>query len=358
MRNTRVALLALAALFAPAFSQESNEDFVIRESVTEVVAPVTVTDRDGSFVNGLEARDFRLFDNTKLQKVDLNVMGAAPISLVVAIQANTAVEYFMRDIKAMGPLLDSLVVGETGEVAILAFDHRMQWLQDFTDDGDLINKALEKIRIGSRTSAMIDAVFEGTRKLSNRPSANRRVLLLISETRDRGSEGRLREALLSAQVNDVAVYTVNVNRLVTKLTEESEPPRPDPLPPGSRPRFPGAPMTPQATAQVGGLGGNSANFTPVFVEILTQIKSVFIDNPAEVLTQYTGGREYSFINRATLERVLTDLGEELHSQYLLSYNPNNLEDGGWHEITVQVMGRGANLEVRTRPGYWTAARPQ
>jgi hypothetical protein len=50
------------------------------------------------------------------------------------------------------------------------------------------------------------------------------------------------------------------------------------------------------------------------------------------------------------------ISEELHSQYLLSYQPNNQGEGGFHDIKVLVNRR--NLEVRTRPGYWVAARPQ
>ena len=49
-----------------------------------------------------------------------------------------------------------------------------------------------------------------------------------------------------------------------------------------------------------------------------------------------------------------NLGEELHSQYILSYQPNDTEDAGYHEIRVEV-NRPA-LEVRARQGYWAAAK--
>ena len=47
------------------------------------------------------------------------------------------------------------------------------------------------------------------------------------------------------------------------------------------------------------------------------------------------------------------VGEEIHSQYLISYQPNNKEEGGFHEISVDV-GR-KEVKVRTRPGYWLAS---
>jgi hypothetical protein len=62
---------------------------------------------------------------------------------------------------------------------------------------------------------MIDTVFDATRLLKNRPQTRRKILLMVSETQDRGSEGRIREALLAAQINNIIIYSININRLVT-----------------------------------------------------------------------------------------------------------------------------------------------
>ncbi len=362
MRAKLLPAILLSAIVAFAQSEALQEQLpvegagpVIRVTVDEVVVPVTVTDKRGSFVNGLEVKDFRLYDNNKLQEIKLDVE-FQPISMVVAIQANSSVEPVLGQIKKIGPLIEGLLVGQAGEAAIVAFDHRFRLMQDFTSDGRLFTRALEKINAGSTTSAMIDSVFDASRMLRRRPNNHRKILLLITETRDRGSEGRLREALLAAQMDNIIIYTVNINRAITTLLGPSQPPRWDHLPPGARPLPPGAPQTPTTQAQVTGVQGNAANFVPVFVEIFRQVKAIFIDNPVEVFTEYTGGREYSFINLKTLERVMTDLGEELHSQYLLNYTPNNAEEGGWHDIRVEVARY--DMVIRARPGYWRASRPE
>ena len=41
---------------------------------------------------------------------------------------------------------------------------------------------------------------------------------------------------------------------------------------------------------------------------------------------------------------------------MISYSPNNTDDGGFHEITVEVLRTG--MKVRTRPGYWMATIPK
>jgi VWFA-related protein len=114
----------------------------------------------------------------------------------------------------------------------------------------------------------------------------------------------------------------------------------------------GGAATPTTMAQYQGTG----NVLPAFVEVFRQVKAVFISNPAEVLTKFTGGEEFGFVSQRALEDAISKIGEELHSQYMISYNPNNKVEGGWHTIKVEVRRPG--LKVRTRPGYWLAGVPQ
>ncbi|MEK7404635.1 MAG: VWA domain-containing protein [Acidobacteriota bacterium] len=346
--------LALVLLAALAAGPQEQQQPTFRTGVLVVVAPTLVTDGDGNFVHGLERQHFRLLDNGKPQdiKVDASFI---PISLVVAVQANSAVEAVLPRVRKIGTMLHYLVAGEQGEVAILAFDHRVQLKQEFTSDTDKIQQALQKITPGGQNSAMMDTVLEGIRMLRRRPENRRRVLLLISETRDRGSEAGKREVLEAAQFANVSVYSLNINRLITTLTARPEPPRPDHVPFTARPVPAGVPQTPHAAAQMSGNATNSANFVPVFVEIFKAVKYIFVDNPAELFTKWTGGTEHPFITQNDLEAAVRRIGEELHSQYILSYAPNNQNEGGFHEIVVQVNRTG--LRVVTRPGYWIAAQP-
>jgi hypothetical protein len=144
-----------------------------------------------------------------------------------------------------------------------------------------------------------------------------------------------------------------MSRFLNTLLAKTPVPRPDPIPAAARHMPAGGAATPTTVAQYSGTG----NVLPAFVEIFRAAKSIFVSNPAEVLTKYTGGREYSFMTQKALEDAVGRIGEELHSQYLISYNPNNKLEGGWHTIRVEVRGR-AGLEVRTRPGYWLAAVPE
>ena len=346
-----IALVAALGLMA----QEELPERTFRTTVSEVVVPVTVTTPGGGdYVSGLETRDFRLYDNDKLQDLDLDV-SYNPISMVVAIQKSSAVEGMLPKIMKIGNMLETSVIGQRGEAMLLAFDHRQRIMQEWTNDGAKFSEALSRLMVGSGTSAMIDAVFFGVRELRKRPADHRRIMLLISETRDKGSEGKLKDALVEAEVHNVIIYTVNIDRALAMWTKTPKVQRNSPFPAASNPMPGGGGMvapTPHMSAQLN--GQQSMTFVPLIKEVFIQAKSLFIPNKAEVFTQYTGGREYGFTNLKSLEYALINLGEELHSQYILSYQPNNPEDAGYHEIRVEV-NRPA-LEVRARQGYWAAAR--
>jgi VWFA-related protein len=198
---------------------------------------------------------------------------------------------------------------------------------------------------------MIDAVEQSARMLKSRPKDHRRIVLLIAESRDKGSEGRLREALTSTQVDDVMVYALNISRLYTETMSGAPVYRPDPIPASARHMPAGAVDTPTGVAQFTGSDGYSAHFVPLFTEIFRDVKGIFVDNPVEVFTKYTGGRETGFVSQKSLETAISEIGREIHNQYLISYNPDNKVEGGFHTIRVVVNGP---YNIRTRPGYWLA----
>jgi VWFA-related protein len=338
-------------LLPPPVSTLDSGDLTIRTNVNVVIAPTTVRDRNGDFVNGLQLQDFELYDNNKLQKVTADVRDE-PLSLVVAVQRSSNVDTFLPKIQNIGSMLNQLVAGQDGEIAVVGFDHRIQVMQDFTKEGTKVSEAMKKMTPGSSQHAVIDAVNQSLRMLTHRPTDRRRVLLLIAEKRDRGSELRLRECLTEAQFANVSIYSLDISTVVAALTDKGVPPRPPSVPAEAQHMPGGYPATPTMIDQNYYMG----NYVPVFVDIFKAVKSVFVDDTLDVFTRFTGGREYSFVGEKSLEKAISGISDELHSQYLLSYAPGNQTEGGFHEIKV-IVNR-PNLEVRTRPGYWVAARPE
>lgn len=338
---------------AQAAPQEPLHSFNV--SIERVVAPVVVFDRNGNTVSGIRPDQFRLFDNNKEQNIQVDET-FVPISLVIAIQSNTEVNSILPQVNKIGNLIKPLILGDQGEAAVIDFDARVRMLQDFTSDPEKITLAVRKIYAGGMMSHLNDAVDEGVRMLSRRPGNRRRILLLISETRDEGSAATARETLIEAQIKNVQVYQVTMSRLVGKLTAPPDV-KYDTVPPAMRPMPAGVAATPTSVMQTFGTEGNSAEFLPLLMEIYKDAKSIFKTTPVRVYTKGTGGEEFSFYGGRGLEQAIQRIGEDLHSEYTLSYSPNNKEEGGFHQIQVVVEGHPEvpiKGGIKVRPGYWAA----
>jgi VWFA-related protein len=344
--------VALAQQPAPP-PQPQQPEVTIRTTVENVVTPVLVFDHEGNYVNGLQPQQFHLYDNGKEQNIQVDV-AFQPISLVIAVQANAHVEKLLPAISTIGTMISPLILGDQGEAAVIAYDSRIRTLQEFTSDPEKVTTAVKKIYPGSTSNRMVDAVAAATQMLRSRPVNRRRIILLIGETRDLGSETRGREALLDLQFANVAFYSIDMSRLLSTLTAEQPRPRPDNLPPAMYPVPPGVAATPNSVMQTFGTQGSSAQFIPLLVEIYKDAKAIFKANPVEVFTRGTGGSEFPYYSRRGLDEAIEKIGEQLHSEYMVSYSPNNKEEGGFHEIKVEVAGAPQVKRTQTRPGYWVA----
>lgn len=327
---------------------DESPEATFKAGVTNIVAPTLVTDHAGNIIDGLQPQQFHLYDNKKEQNIHVDV-AFQPISLVVAIEASSRVDGpILSQIKHLGTLIP-LVSGDHGEVAIMAFDSRLRVMQDFTTDTDKLKAAVDKINAGNSSSRMIDAVDRAVYMLRNRAKDNRKIVLLVSETRDVASEGRLREALMDANFANVVVYTVDISQLMVRLTEKPMAPRPDPIDVTAYPSVGGNPPTPTSVAQNYGIQ-NEVQFMPLLTEIYKNTKRIFVDSPSEAMAKATGGAEFSFVKERALEDAIQRISEQIRSQYLITYNPNNKEEPGFHTIAVVVDN--PRYVAKTRPGYW------
>ena len=337
---------------APQQPPDAEQPLVFRESVEEVTAPVLVFDADDNYVNGLQPFQFHLFDNDKEQNIQVDV-AYQPISLVICLQVNAHVEGILPQVRKIGNLIAPLMIGDQGETAVIGFDSCIRVLQDWTTDSDKITKAVKDIYPGSSSNRVVDAVAEATRMLRRRPPHRRRVILYIGETRDIASETKIREALLAMQYANILFYPVDISRLFSTLTAKPDPGRQRNLPPAMYPVPSNVPATPTTVQQTYGSGGGGRiEFIPMMVEVFRDAKAIFKDNPIEAFTKGTGGTEYTFFRQRGLEESIQKIGAELHSQYMVTYRPNNRDEPGFHKIEVTISNAPQVKKTQTRPGYW------
>src|SRR5579871_6047030 len=215
-RLTIAGLLALASTGYAA----AQPAFHVQAKVVQLA--VTVSGRDGRSVDGLLARDFQILDNGVRQHaaVDDFSSGLPAISLVAAIQTAGISKPALVSVRRIGGMLQPLIVGARGEVAIVAYDSRVRWLQDFTRDDDQIRAAVKNLKSESGSQArMLDAVSAAADHLRER--SGRKILLLIGETRDRGSETKFEQALNAIERQGIQVYASHYSAYATSLISKS-----------------------------------------------------------------------------------------------------------------------------------------
>ena len=332
----------------------------VRVRVALVNTPVTVRNGRGEMVHDLEAGNFRVTDNGVAQQISHFDLGGDPISMVILIETSSRIEPLMPQIRKTGILFTQTVMGPTGEAAVVSFNDAVDKLQDFTTNGDSIENTITHLGAGTSGSKLYDAMAVGVEMLSGRPQAaadkpgRRRVLMILSEATDAGSEAKLGEVLRQAQLANVTIYSAGLSTTRAELQAKPKDTRPQITPPGTfpLPPQPGVPQTP--TSEQNRYGNIDLMAAAVWAvqHIHDQVK----DHALEVAATATGGAHLATFKDRSIEKAIDEIGGELHSQYTLSYTPTGSDASGYHEIRVRVLGNDAkNLKVRTRPGYFLAA---
>jgi VWFA-related protein len=145
-------------------------------------------------------------------------------------------------------------------------------------------------------------------------------MIVMGESRDRGSRHKLAEAIEMAQREGVVIYFLTYSAQGEAWSSSSE----------------NAPPMPGDADYIGAIG-----------ELARMGKT----NDANAFAKATGGRHLAFLKLGSLEAVVSRTGEEIHSQYLLSFAPLESKNAGLHHIEVHVA-KFPDAVVRARPGYW------
>ncbi len=316
-----------------------------KSTVPLVVAPTTVTDSKSHYVDGLTTNDLTLYDNNVPQTIHMDWM-MYPIDLVVAVQTSANSGPVIDKLGGSGILFTQLLAGEAGETAVVSFSDDVKLHQDFTGDPDTVIHALRMLRMEGGSAHMLDAMRQALLMLEHRPVGRRRIILMIAEKRDRSSEAKLDEVMAQAQRLNTAVYWLTYSPLLelftvkNKTAEDLKPeaerikvrkcalcPAPDNTP---------VPFDP-------GPGGS--------IYAISELLRLRKPDLSNLFTRTTGGRTMNFLKKNTLEQAIQLVSEEVHRQYLLTFEPKESKPGEFHAIRVVVKNR-PDLLAKTRDGYW------
>ena len=193
---------AIIVLTSPGWGQ-------FKSTVPLVVAPTTVTDSKGQFVDGLTSEDLILYDNNVPQKIQMDWM-TYPIDLVVAVQTSANSGAVIDKLGGTGILFSQLLAADAGETAVISFSDEVKIHQDFTGNPDPVIHSLRMLRMEGDNAHILDAVHQALLMLEHRPTGRRRIILMIAERRDRSSQVKLPAVMEQVERLNAAVYWLSL----------------------------------------------------------------------------------------------------------------------------------------------------
>ncbi|MGA3091464.1 MAG: VWA domain-containing protein [Terriglobales bacterium] len=315
---------AALVLLCGAATGEQEPSFRSRGNLVPV--PTLVRDAQGNVVYGLHLADFIVEDDGVPQTAYLDeAVEAEPISLVIAVECGRRAKREFGRMTGLAAMLDPVLSGRQNEAALLVFDSRLNLVQDFTQQADVIETDLKHLDSGDNGAAILDAVAYAAKILERRPEGRQRVLLLISETRDHGSHfARIDDAVRWVGVSHTLVYALPFSPYISQQLDTAR-------------------------------GANRDEWGPGMdiIEKLAAARQAMRKNSAKALASMTGGEYELFSTRRGFESDMLRFANHLNSRYRLSFEPKDPHPG-WHRIQVRLKATASEQGLLFRSTYWVA----
>ncbi len=292
-------------------AQEAND--IIRVETELVPFEITVTDKNGKPVRGLQARDFKVFEDGVERPIDFfepikKNNESRPLSIVFAldVSGSMTLEEFARVRDAMRNFIKRLA-DYNSYFAVMTFGMDVKTLQSFTNRPDKLEKTFEKLirEQEGLSSHAYDAVDEAVRLLRKKSPSSikkqlpKRAIILITDGFPVGDTVSPQTVVERANDAETTVYSV-ILPSYSRLQADKKP-------------------------------------LPTLLDV-------------SGLIEKTGGRAF-YANEKSFEPLFTSLAEEITASYVLAFYPQteNARVGRFRRIRIEVP-RGLEIK-QNRPGY-------
>jgi Ca-activated chloride channel homolog len=278
---------------------------VFRVAVDEVAFFFAATDH-GKSVTNLQASEVKVRDNNRSPAALRSFRNESqlPLRLGLVIDTSDSVTgRFSFEQQAAEKFLHTVVTGASDLAFVVGVNNSVLLVQDFTSDLAVAGRSIGQLAPGGGT-ALWDAMKFAAEKLGNRPEPQpvARVLVVISDGEDNSSSVTLKEAISSALVGQVAVYTISTRDLLDE--------------------------------------GQDA---------------LLGDHTLRTVSELTGGVAFVPGSIRRLTGSLADVQQVIRGRYMVSYQPAQFaRDGRYRTIEINAQKDGHPLKIFARKGYYAS----
>lgn len=281
-----------------------DHDYSVSVNVELVQLSVSVQDKHGLPVRGLEKQHFTVYEDKILQDISLFKQEDIPLSVTLVVDRSGSMFDKLNSVHsaAMTFVRESNPEDET---SIVMFGSTASLEQDFTRNTQDLSRALAGVYPIGQT-ALYDAVLLSARHLNEDGAHEKKVLLIISDGQDNDSKYELKEALEAIRESKVIVYSIGL------------------------------------------LGSDSGERE---YDGLEDVGKAALKRLAEA----TGGMAFFPVGMHQVEEVCKRIARDLRNQYTIGYRPTNEKlDGSWRRTIVRVNPpkSAPSVKVRTKQGYY------
>jgi VWFA-related protein len=293
--------------------------------VRTVYVDVFVTHK-GKYVTGLTAGDFEIYDRGVRQETDMVDLEVMPMSVMLLLDVSASV--FGRKLMHLRTAARAFIEGlrEGDEAGLLSFSYEWRLSQPPSPDFAGLLGALKQQPMGGPT-AIQDALYAGLKLVE--VSKGRPLILLFTDGVDTASWLSESDLLEAAKASDAVVHSVGIR----------SPDR-------------------DVVSQVQVVDHNRFGSTDVPKLQMRTLKISSVDRWQFLsdIAEATGGQVWLADSSEGLKDVYLSVLEDMESRYLLSYQPQERPEPGWHDLEVKLRN-GIKGTVRARSGYTVSDNP-
>jgi VWFA-related protein len=192
----RTATSAKTQPTPPLSGKVEDPDEIVKVETNLVTMPVSVLDKDGRFISGLQQRDFQIFENGIQQKVEYFASVETPFTVVLLIDTSPSTQWQIEDIQnAAIAFVDQLRPSD--KVVVISFDEDVHVLSRPTNNRVELRNAIQDARFGDGTGLYEAVDYVLNQQL--RQIQGRKAVVLFTD----GVDTTSRKATYQSTIRDV-----------------------------------------------------------------------------------------------------------------------------------------------------------